>query len=186
MSYSTAILLNFFACRDGQQKSCHIILPSFSFVLFGLYCLLLCHFVSFQLADVSVWMTWAMIVFHLFILNPYPTKNRNTIWNRRLTWKSASVKGRRNCWLLANIPAKHWKRPKHFKRPTSAWTSTWASCNRESEKLPIDRRPPNRGNGRTQLDSFFPPSRSRPRGLTYFQVNVFDREEETNAEKANK
>ena len=45
---------------------------------------------------------------------------RNTIWNRRLTSKFASVKGRPNCWPLANMQVKPWKRPKRCRHQTSA------------------------------------------------------------------
>ena len=57
---------------------------------------------------------------------------RNTIWNRRLTSKFASVKGRPNCWPLANIQVKPWKRPKRCRHQTSAWMSAYRSCSREN------------------------------------------------------
>ena len=65
---------------------------------------------------------------------------RNTIWNRRLTSKSASAKGRPNCWPPANIQVKPWKRPKRCRHQTSAWMSTCRSCSRENA-IQSGRRP---------------------------------------------
>jgi hypothetical protein len=46
--------------------------------------------------------------------------------------KFAFAKERQNCWPLANIPVRPWKRPRRCIRPTNAWMSTWRNCSREN------------------------------------------------------